>query len=256
MVERLSTGFRNFLLGKGSARDFLADSVMKIYSGAAPASANDIPTGVLLATVSLVSGTTYLRPGWGEVVNVVVASTAAAHTFAVTVVIGTETTATSRVYTNTPQLTTIGAIAVRLSKLITECGVKASPVSTSGTITCIAPSRQSLTIAAKAGITGSLTFDDAIVAKDSAGEMLNFGPPALGALPKTSAVWSALVAVSGVAGYFRFVQSDDSGASSLTEIRAQGDISTSGAELNLSNTSLVAGTTLTIDSYSFSLPAE
>lgn len=256
MTERLSTGARNFLLGRGCMRDFVSDCSMKIYSGAAPANADDAVTGVLLATITQASLTAELRDGWGEIVDVLVTSHTAAETWAFDVTIGSETLVSTRTYTNTPDAGAVADVAVRLVKLFNEIGCRACATGTDGHVWVMAPSRKSMTIALKAGSTGTVVITDAIYAADAAGDLLNFGPPSSGAMPKTTDVWSGVIAVSGVAGYFRLVQADDDGTLSTTQVRVQGAISTSGAELNLSNTSLVAATTLTIDSYSVSLPAE
>ncbi|RPI50464.1 MAG: hypothetical protein EHM49_08525, partial [Deltaproteobacteria bacterium] len=96
MAEKLSTGFRDFVLGRGSSRDFLSDSLMRIYSGTAPASADDAVTGVLLVQISQAS-LADLRDGWGEIVSIEVTSHAAAETFGFDVTIGAEAVKATRV---------------------------------------------------------------------------------------------------------------------------------------------------------------
>lgn len=59
---------------------------------------------------------------------------------------------------------------------------------------------------------------------------------------------------TGIAGYYRHVGPNDTGAASDTEPRVQGKISTSGAEGNLSSVNLVAGAPQTADEYSINLP--
>ena len=56
MALKYSTGLRNFLVGEGSLRKAFEDGVLNIYSGAAPANADEAPTGVLLAKISKASG--------------------------------------------------------------------------------------------------------------------------------------------------------------------------------------------------------
>lgn len=80
---------------------------------------------------------------------------------------------------------------------------------------------------------------------------------AAGSLVKTSGeTWSGVVSAAGTntATYYRHVASGDTGASSTTEARLQGSISTSGAEMNLANTSLANGSTQTIDYYNLDFP--
>ena len=61
-------------------------------------------------------------------------------------------------------------------------------------------------------------------------------------------------AATGVASFYRFVQQADGGASSTTDKRIQGTISTVGADLNLSSTSLVIAGTQSIDAFSITMP--
>lgn len=140
---KVSTGMRNSLLDTATLRTALNLGSIKIYSGAAPATADDIATGTLLCTITNAS------------------------------------TATG------------------------------------------------ITLAAAAG----------------------------GAIAKTGAeVWSGVNAATGAAGYYRHVASTDTGVLSTTQPRVQGLIATSGAELNLTNTTLTVGATQTLDFYSVSLP--
>lgn len=53
MAIRLSTGLANTVLGTSSMQAALASSKLEIYSGAQPTTADDAPTGVLLATIDL-----------------------------------------------------------------------------------------------------------------------------------------------------------------------------------------------------------
>ncbi len=256
MAEKLSTGLRNFLLGRGCVRDFLSDCVMDIYAGAQPTSADDaVTTYTKLVRITKSSATSYQRDGWGEIVDVLVTSHAAAETFYFTVTIGSEDAVTTRIYTNTPDAGAVEDVAVRLVKLFNEVGCHACATGTDGHVYVMAPSRKALTIAKHASATGTVTITDAKYAADANGDMLNFGPPSAGSISKTSDTWSGTVATTGVAGFFRLVQIDDTGASSTTEVRAQGAVSTSGAELNMANTTLTAAQTHTVDSYSFTLAA-
>jgi hypothetical protein len=78
-----------------------------------------------------------------------------------------------------------------------------------------------------------------------------------GVLTKAAEVWSGAIVATGVAGYYRFVSATDTGISSATEERIQGSVGLAGADLNLSNTSLVTNASLsaqTIDYYVISLP--
>ena len=53
MTIRLSTGLSNAVLGTASMRATLASAKLDIYTGAQPTTADDAPTGTLLATIDL-----------------------------------------------------------------------------------------------------------------------------------------------------------------------------------------------------------
>lgn len=88
---------------------------------------------------------------------------------------------------------------------------------------------------------------------------LEFSSASGGSLVKAPAeTWQITAIATGTAGWFRFVANDaDSGALDSTETypRIDGRISTTGAEMNLSNLSLVAGSTTTVDSFTISFPS-
>ena len=85
---------------------------------------------------------------------------------------------------------------------------------------------------------------------------LEFGDEASGYLEKCAdEVWSGVAVATGTAGYFRFyANATDAGALSTTLPRIDGSISTSGADLNMASTSIVSGSTYTIDSFKLTLP--
>jgi hypothetical protein len=68
-----------------------------------------------------------------------------------------------------------------------------------------------------------------------------------------SQTWSGTCS-AGTAGYYRVVNSADTGASSTTQPRIQGTVDVAGADLNLSSTTFAGGATQTIDYYSVALP--
>lgn len=89
---------------------------------------------------------------------------------------------------------------------------------------------------------------------------LSFEPVAVnGGLAKlTGAVWSGLVALTGTATFYRHVSAAEHagviGGTSTILPRVQGSIAVFGAELNLTNTTLTAAGTQTIDYYYIGLP--
>jgi hypothetical protein len=87
---------------------------------------------------------------------------------------------------------------------------------------------------------------------------LQMGLPSGGTLAKTTDVWSGVGLATGVATYGRLVlPADDAaqtGSGNSWEIRAQGAIATSGAEITMSNTTITQGATTTVDAASITKP--
>lgn len=63
-----------------------------------------------------------------------------------------------------------------------------------------------------------------------------------------SGTWSASASGTGTAGYYRIYES------TATTCHIQGVVSTSGAEINLDNTSINSGQTVTISTYTWNAP--
>ncbi|MBF0345272.1 MAG: hypothetical protein HQL06_13715 [Nitrospirae bacterium] len=86
---------------------------------------------------------------------------------------------------------------------------------------------------------------------------LSFGEASGGVMAKTiSETWSGTAVATGTAGWFRLVAPGDSGSSSQTDERLDGSVATSGAQLNMSSTSIVSGAVQTISTFSITMPAE
>jgi hypothetical protein len=80
---------------------------------------------------------------------------------------------------------------------------------------------------------------------------LNFKFPAVaGVLSKETTIWQGTAAATGTAGYFRFVAggSTVSGVGG-TDVRFDGSVGTSGADLNLSSTSIASASEQTISGF-------
>ncbi len=261
MAVKLSTGLVNYLSGGSSLRKAFQDCELEIWSGAPPATADTANSGTLLCTVTKGSATAALRGGWGEVQTVTVGTHALGDTFSFDVVIGSEASVTTNIYTNTPDAGGVAEVAMVLVRLFEQVGCSACATGTTGVIYVMASSGKNLAITAHAGMGGTATPADLGLAGDTLGECLHFGPPTTGMISKDSATWSGVNSASGVAGYFRFIQNGDIGhgdllahALSTTALRIQGAVSTSGAELNLSSTTLTAASTTTIDDGDFTVP--
>ena len=85
---------------------------------------------------------------------------------------------------------------------------------------------------------------------------LEFGAAASGAISKCAAeTWQGTGLAAGTAGWFRLCANPtDDGSSSTTLSRIDGTVGTSGADLNMTNTTITAGATYTIDAFTLTLP--
>ena len=85
---------------------------------------------------------------------------------------------------------------------------------------------------------------------------INLDVAAAGAVSKAVAeVWSGVGLADGTAGWFRFYDNAVTTGASTTAIRMDGQIATSGGEINMSNTNIVTLGTTTIDGFVVTLPA-
>jgi hypothetical protein len=111
-------------------------------------------------------------------------------------------------------------------------------------------------------VTATLTTLTASYANIAAGvdpvNGLKFGEAAAGVLSKlASQTWSGVAAATGVAGWFRFVGAVDdplTADSGSLYLRLDGSIGISGADVNMSNTSIVAGATQTVSDFTVTVP--
>ena len=102
----------------------------------------------------------------------------------------------------------------------------------------------------------SITLSSGAFTAGSPVNGINFGEVASGVLHKEAGeVWSGVGLVAGQAGWFRFYANDYVLGASVTAIRMDGGVATSGSQFNLSNTYITVGGTTTVDSVSLTLPA-
>jgi hypothetical protein len=85
---------------------------------------------------------------------------------------------------------------------------------------------------------------------------LEFGTAASGEIAKaTGEVWSGVGLADGTAGWGRFyANATDAGGASTTLYRIDFSVGTTGADLNMSSTSIVTGSTYTIDTFKLTRP--
>lgn len=260
MALRLSDGLRNFLMDGGGFKQAFSGSKLLIYSGSQPATANAALTGTLLAVITDASGThTAEVPSAG---SVELTGGASGNVSSITVsgieVLGaTITYATS--LNNTAQL-----VANQINNNPKNYLVTAS-VSSAKVILTSKPGMGALlngdaVVATSATITTTdVNMGTEVSGVDSVNGLLFEQDPATGILEKLATqTWSGLGVADGTAGYFRLQAAvADAGAldSSETYLRLDGNIATSGANLNMSSTAVVTSAVQTISTFTLTEPA-
>ena len=86
---------------------------------------------------------------------------------------------------------------------------------------------------------------------------ISFDPPVLGTISKAVAeTWAGTALATGTAGWYRLFEAGGNPAIlSTTESRIDGNISTSGANMNMSSTTITVGTVQTVSTFDVTLPA-
>jgi hypothetical protein len=260
MGFKYSTGYRNFMMNGGSFQRAIQNGALLLYNGTQPTNADTAVSGTLLCTITASSG----------------ARTAEVRSFATVTIAGSSGSVNS-----------ITATAAAVELLSPDQFSAAVPVSFNGTLTQTAvdvctqinkgtwwhgyvgtSSVAIVTITKLPGFGDSLNAGDITATcttltttdVDFSGGVdpangLKFGTTASGGITK-SGTWSGVNAADGAVTWCRFVGSVvDAGGASTTLIRIDMDVSTAGAVLTMSSTTLASGATTTIDSVALSHPA-
>ena len=261
MAEKFSKALLNEMLAGHPFRKVMADCVMRIFSGTAPASGDLGEAGTLLCTISKASGVVTqgeISTAKQATINITAGTTGQTVIVAINGVDQTYAIPAGE----TGDMRLIGLSVAKMLDQIDAIEAVANGGAADGHV--YVRSRVpglTFTIAkggGGGGGTATWAITDDVVANVRC-DCLQFDAPVDGVISKPAAeVWSGVNAAAGTATHYRIVKSDDDGAEDTTKTRprAQGSISTSGAELNLSSVNLAAGATTTIDSFSLTLPAQ
>jgi hypothetical protein len=256
MALRFSTGLRNFLNEQGSVKQALNNGKVYIYTGTQPTSADDAASGTLLAIISKSSGalteevqstgTVTLTGGASGSINTLTVNSIAI--LNVTVPFNTSLTQTATdlaaaINNNPKNLLYIASASGAVVSIKGKLGLGATPngwvvASTATTIT-----KTDVNMAGGVDAVNGLTFGDS-----DAGTLVK----------AANETWSGVGLAAGTAGWFRYEgaladteASDTAGAFN----RLDGNISTSGANLNMSSTTVAIGATQTISTFNLTVPA-
>ena len=257
MALRLSKGLRNFLNEGGSLKQAFAGGKILLYTGSQPADADAAVTGTLLCTYTSSSGahTAEVRSTGS------VALTGGASGSVDTLTVNSIEIMGSATAFNTSLTQTAADICTKINNNPKNMLFVAS---NGGTATVTITAKPGLGTLPNAWVVAStvttITKTDANMASGvNQANGLLFDDSAAGALVKsTSQTWSGVAGNTGTAGWFRLVGSvADAGSADSSEVfhRLDGNVATSGANLNLSSTSIVATATQTLSTFTLTEPA-
>lgn len=103
---------------------------------------------------------------------------------------------------------------------------------------------------------GTVTLAGGAFTPGSPTNGLTFAAASDGSVSK-SGVWSFVGIAAGTAGWFRLkANAVDTGLLSTTAVRMDGNIGTSGADLNISNINVAIGAPNTVDTFVYTQPAQ
>lgn len=266
MAQLYSTGLVNLMTGGLSVRAILDNCVLRVLSGAAPASADAAETGTLLCVVTIGSGAVAVTDvptcdNW--YFSITPGATAGQHIKVAISIDGVNVTYDHTVTGNATlegsetKIAQVVAQALRRSPApIDAIGVSGPSASTGWVAVCPSVRGLKMTMVNGAGDKAIYPVQVLVGARPNT---LQFGPPLAGLISKVATdTWTGVNLATGVAGYFRLCLPDDSFAldSVYQYARVQGSIGTSGADMNLDSVQFVLGATTTISGFSIQEPTQ
>ncbi len=273
MTMVISTRTRNYIAQQGSWKEALDNCHIDVYSGGQPSAttADVAPTGNKLLTLTLASGAKTNEVCATGVVTLTVGATTG-DTVATLTLLGVSILGAAVAW-NTSLTQTAADACTQINRNPQNKFVRASNVAGVITLTALPGWGSLLNSAAMTGSGGgnmvvtmtSTSFGSATggsVAGVSAVNGLRMEVAAAGIMLKDpTQVWSGVVSGAGTqtAGWFRIkgsiADNDSADDSNLLFIRIDGTVATSGAQMNIANTSMVNGVTRSLNDFSFTIPA-
>ncbi|MCR4338513.1 MAG: hypothetical protein NUW01_01355 [Gemmatimonadaceae bacterium] len=270
MTIRLSPALQNFIAAQGSWKNFFDNGSIEIYTGSQPATPDLAVTGTNLVIITSGGGT---KTSEVKGLGILTISGTTSGTIDTCTLMGIDILGGAVTHTGDHN-TTATAVALKINRNPANNLVVASSTGSSGVVTLTALPGFGTTMNA-----GTLTFTattcTAAVTSTTFGSGTGGGTAgvaaanglrmdynaAAGVFTKdTTQTWSgtAIGAGTQTAGWFRYIGSiADAGTqdSSAVYLRMDGSIATSGADMNMSSTSVTNGAIQTISTFSFTIPA-
>lgn len=257
MPLRLSKGLRNFLNEGGSLKQAFAGGTLEIYTGAQPTNADDAVSGTLLVTYRDNNGAHTSEVRATGSVELTGGGSGSVDTLTVN---GIEIMGSS-----TPFNTSLAQTAQDIADKINDNERNLLYVASVSGSTVVITAKPGLGALPNTWVVASTTTTITKTDTNMSGGVysangLKFGDAAAGALvKKPGQTWSGAAVATGTAGWFRLKGAvSDAGGADGSEVyhRLDGSVGTSGANLNLSSTSIVTSAVQTISTFTLTEPAQ
>lgn len=254
-----STGLVDFVASKGSVRQALNNCRVLLFSGTQPTNADTGSSGASpLVTLTSEGGayTAEVLPQWKVTI---IGSSGSINSIKVggveqlTAAIPFNGTLTQTCSDAVNNINNNGAFP---DYTATVSGVSNDEIIIYGPADCGATLNDLVLTVETTGLTYSLTNAGAVLTAGAAA--VNGGRwvyvPTAGVISKTSHVWTGTVNTTGTASWFMIVTDNDTGTTYSTSFRRIiGSVGSTGADLNLSSTSLTVGASVSINSWTLTV---
>lgn len=266
MALRFSPALQNFIAAEGSWKDAFDEGSIEIYTGTQPATPDLAVTGTLLATLTSSAGA---KTNEVRATGVLTLSGTTSGSVDTLTLLGVELMGSSTAY-NTSLTQTAADVALKINRnpknklvVATSSGAVITLTAHRGIGTLLNSAALTITSTTLTSAVTSTTFGSgtggSAAGVDAVNGLKMDYNAAAGVLTKDSTqTWSGTAVATGTAGWFRYKSSVvDANAldSSAVFLRMDGNIATSGANLNMSSTSVTSGALQTLSTFSFTVPA-
>ena len=269
MALRLSPALQNFIASTGSWKDALDGGIIEVYSGSQPATPDLAVSGTLLVTFTSSAGA--FTPETRALGILTLSGTGAGSVDTLTL-LGKELMGSSTAY-NTSLIQTAADVCLKINRNPKNKWVTATNSGTAVITLTAVPGLGALLNSAALTIT-STTLTSAVTSTtfgsgtgggtagvDAVNGLKMDYNAAAGLITKdVTQTWSGTAVAVGTqtAGWFRVKGSvSDAGAldSGAVYLRMDGAVATSGAQMNMSSTSITYGAVQTLSAFNFTVPA-
>jgi len=258
MAEKFSTGLVDYLLKEACLKKAFEDCIIKMFSGTAPGTADEAEGGATLLC-KLTKGSVAVDPTEVSIAkqSMIEITVASVGNTVIVAINGVDYTYT--VLAADDDLRKVARkVALMLDGIPELHAIALASGSADGKIAVQSRiAGLSYTIAkggGGGGGTATWTLTDDLIA-NSRCDALQWGNVSAGKISKEAGnAWSGVNLANGVASWFRVILPGDDGLLSTTQLRIQGAIATSGAEINMNSTTFTKDATTTQDSLDISIP--